>query len=128
MSTAPPSDAICEALTLHVPLSFRRRGGRKMTLAADDRMTVTRSKRPVATPVVLAIAKAFRWRHLLESGKYATIREIAVAERVNESYLSRVLRLTLLAPDIVETLLKVALTPSACARFSHAVDPFVVRR
>lgn len=42
---------------------------------------------------------------MLESGEYATIREIAVAEKINETYVSHVLRLTLLAPDIVEAIL-----------------------
>ena len=55
--------------------------------------------------MVKAIARAFRWRDMLESGKYATIREIAAAEKINESYVGRVLRLTLLAPDIVEAIL-----------------------
>jgi hypothetical protein len=54
---------------------------------------------------VLALTRAFRWRQLLENAEYASIKEIANAERVNDSYLSRVLRLTLLAPDIVDALL-----------------------
>ena len=52
-----------------------------------------------------AIARAFRWRDMLESGEYATIREIAAAENINESYVGRVMRLTLLAPDLVEVIL-----------------------
>ena len=55
--------------------------------------------------MVKAIARAFRWRDMLESGEYATIAEIAAAEKINESYVGRVLRLTLLAPDIVEAIL-----------------------
>ena len=55
--------------------------------------------------MVKAIARAFRWREMLESGEYATIREIANSEKINESYVGRVLRLTLLAPDIVESIL-----------------------
>jgi hypothetical protein len=55
--------------------------------------------------MVKAIARAFRWRDMMESGQYATIREIANAERINEAYVGRVLRLTLLAPDIVEAIL-----------------------
>ena len=41
-----------------------------------------------------------RWRDMLESGEYGTIREIANTEKINESYVGRVLRLTLLPPDI----------------------------
>jgi hypothetical protein len=52
--------------------------------------------------MVKAIARAFRWREMLENGTHTTIAEIATVEKINESYVGRVLRLTLLAPDIVE--------------------------
>lgn len=91
--------------TVHVPLTLRRRGGRRTMLAPSDRLTVRRFERAAQNPVVLALAKAFRWRRQLESGAYVTVKELAAAESVNESYMSRVLRLTLLAPDIVEALL-----------------------
>ena len=55
--------------------------------------------------MVKAIARAFRWREMLESGTHPTIAEIAAAEKINETYVGRVLRLTLLAPDIVEAVL-----------------------
>ena len=55
--------------------------------------------------MVKAVARAFRWRELLENGTHATIAEIAAAEKINASYVGRVLRLTLLAPDIVEEIL-----------------------
>jgi hypothetical protein len=110
MIAAPTSSALQsstprELVTIHVPLAFRRRGGRRVTLAATTRPITERSGCPADTPAVLALAKAFRWRRLLESGDYVTIKELAAAEGVNESYLSRVLRLTLLAPDTVEALL-----------------------
>ena len=54
--------------------------------------------------MVKAIARAFRWREHLENGTHATIAEIAAAEKLNESYVGRVLRLTLLAPDLVEAI------------------------
>jgi hypothetical protein len=55
--------------------------------------------------MVKAIARAFRWREMLENGTHATIAEIAAVEKINESYVGRILRLTLLAPDIVEAIL-----------------------
>ena len=55
--------------------------------------------------MVKAIARAFRWRDMLETGEYATVREIAAVEKINESYVSRVLRLTLLAPKIVKVII-----------------------
>jgi hypothetical protein len=54
--------------------------------------------------MVKAIALAFQWRKLQESGTHATIAEIAAADKINESYVGRILRLTLLAPDIVEAI------------------------
>ncbi len=55
--------------------------------------------------MVKALARAFRWQRFLENGQYATIEEIAKAEKINTSYISRILRLTLLSPEIVEMIL-----------------------
>nr|WP_221244510.1 hypothetical protein [Neoroseomonas alkaliterrae] len=55
--------------------------------------------------LIKAVARAFRWRRMLESGRFGTINELAAAEKINSSYVSRVLRLTLLAPYIVEAIL-----------------------
>jgi hypothetical protein len=93
-------------LTVHVPLTFARSGGRRRMLAPDGQLVVPapRTAAPANTPVVRALARAFRWRRMIEAGEYATVREIAEAESVNASYVSRVLRLTLLAPRLVEGL------------------------
>ncbi|WP_246164191.1 hypothetical protein [Blastochloris sulfoviridis] len=55
--------------------------------------------------MIKALARAHRWRRMLESGEFATVQDLAAAEKINPSYLARVLRLTLLAPDIVEAIL-----------------------
>src|SRR3712207_8405305 len=55
--------------------------------------------------LVKALARAFRYQRLLEEGRYASISEMAAAERIDRGYLGRILRLTLLAPDIVEGIL-----------------------
>ena len=52
-----------------------------------------------------ALARAFRWKRMLESGDFATIAELAEREGIAPSYMTRVLRLTLLAPDIVEAIM-----------------------
>ncbi len=80
---------------------MKPRGGRKAmvtpgVLALERRQDIT---------LIKAVARAFRWRRMLESGRFATINELAAAEKINSSYVSRVLRLTLLAPDIVEAIL-----------------------
>jgi hypothetical protein len=93
-------------ITVKVPISIRKRGGRKLVLAPDG-ANIARAcaARRIDGALVKAIARAFRWREMLEGGNYATIREIANAEVINEAYVGRVLRLTLLAPDIVEAIL-----------------------
>lgn len=93
-------------IVVRVPISIRRRGGRKLVLAPDgiDIGTVP-VRRHIDNAMIKAIARAFRWREMLETGTYATIAEIANAEKINETYVGRVLRLTLLAPDIVEAIL-----------------------
>ena len=55
--------------------------------------------------MVKALARAFRWRRMLDEGVHATLEDLAWAKSVAPSYVSRVLRLTLLAPDIVEAIL-----------------------
>jgi hypothetical protein len=55
--------------------------------------------------LVNALARAHRWQRMLEYGEYGTLAELAAAERISRSYVCRVLRLTLLAPDIVERIL-----------------------
>jgi hypothetical protein len=61
--------------------------------------------RRIDNAMIKAISRAFRWREMLENGTHATIAEIAAAEKINESYVGRILRLTLLAPDLVEAIL-----------------------
>ena len=61
--------------------------------------------RKPGTTLVKALARAFRWKRMLESEEFATIAELAEREGIAPSYMTRVLRLTLLAPDIVEAIL-----------------------
>jgi hypothetical protein len=88
MSDPRPSvDA--RTVTVHVPIAIRRRGGRKLVLAPDGaEMTAAPITRHVDNAMVKAIARAFRWRDMLESGERATIREIAQAEKINETYVA----------------------------------------
>ena len=54
--------------------------------------------------LVKALARAHRWQGMLVEGEYDSIEELARAEKINPSYLARVLRLTLIAPEIVESI------------------------
>jgi hypothetical protein len=99
-------------ITVSVPLAIRKRGGRKIVLAYDGTQQAPESLRcpQVDDAMVKAIARAFRWRELLGDGSYGTITELAAAECIDHSYVGRIMRLTLFAPDIVEAI--VACRPS----------------
>jgi hypothetical protein len=89
-------------VTVHVPMKFRLRGGRKAIISEF----VSPTPRPrTDNALIKALARAHCWRWQIENGKYASITELARAERVNESYACRLLRLTLLAPSIVTSIL-----------------------
>ena len=93
--------AIPETITIHVPFRFVKRGGRKEIIPPPG----AREPRQTDNTLIKALARAFRWKRMLETGEYATINELAEREGIALSYLSRVLRLTLLAPDILEAIL-----------------------
>lgn len=92
---------IPETMALHVPFRIVKRGGRKEMQLPDG----AAQPRKTDNTLVKALARAFRWRRMLESGEFATIAELAERESIPPSYMTRVLRLTLLAPDIVEAIL-----------------------
>jgi hypothetical protein len=94
-----------QMLTVRVPLTARKRGGRTTMVTPDGAPGWHLPQPRVDSTLVKALARAFRWRRMLESGRYSTIKELAAAEKINESYVCRVLRLTLLAPEIVEAIL-----------------------
>jgi hypothetical protein len=97
------------SVTVVVPKAIRRRGGRKQIIGPDgvpvrvgsDAVQETRGD-PV---LVKALARAYRWRRMLEEGHYGSIRDLAKAEGVDRAHVGRLLNLTLLAPDIVEAML-----------------------
>lgn len=90
-------------VTVHIPVTFRQRAGRKQILTPPGSAPWSPAPR-ADTPLLKAIVRAYRWREMLESGKYSCAADLAKAEKVNASYLSRILRLTLLAPEIVEAI------------------------
>jgi hypothetical protein len=90
--------------TVSIPVTFRQRGGRKHILSPQGATPWSAAPR-VDTALLKAIVRAHRWRQLLEGGEYASSSELAKAEKVNASYLSRILRVTLIAPDIIEAIL-----------------------
>jgi hypothetical protein len=92
-------------LVVRIPMRFQRRGGRKRIIAPDGSAIVPISKPQPDSTLVKALARAWRWQRLLDDGVYASVSEIGDAENISKSYLSRILQLALLAPDIFEAIL-----------------------
>ncbi|MEI6160911.1 MAG: hypothetical protein WCP77_13820 [Roseococcus sp.] len=92
------------SITVRVPLAIRHRPGRKtvVTPITDGVAPVTMRADPA---LVKALARAFRYQRMLDAGRYGSISEMATGERIDRGYLGSLLRLTLLAPDIVEVIL-----------------------
>jgi hypothetical protein len=90
--------------TVSIPVTFLQRGGRKQILTPAGTAPWSPAPR-VDTALVKAVVRAHRWRQMIESGEYTSSAELAKAEKVNDSYLSRILRLTLIAPGIIEAIL-----------------------
>ena len=103
--TASDTFAEGEHLVVSVPLAMKRRGGRKQVIVPGGAESGTPAQPRTNVPLALTIARAHRWRALLEEGRYRSIRALARELGVDNSYVARLLRLSLLAPDIVEAIL-----------------------
>jgi len=113
--TAP----ISETMTLHVPFRIVKRGGRKEVQLPEG----TAQPRNTDNTLLKALARAFRWKRILESGGFGTIAELAQREGIAPSYMTRVLRLAFLAPDIVEAILDGRQTmPITAETFRYGID------
>ena len=95
------STPIPETVTLHVPFRIVKRGGRKEMQLPEGGTHPARTD----STLVKALARAFRWKRMLESGEFATIAELAEREGIATSYMTRILRLTQLEPGIIEAVL-----------------------
>jgi hypothetical protein len=92
-------------LVVRIQMRFQRRGGRKRIVAPDGSAIVLSSKPQPDGTLVKALARAWRWQRMLDDGIHASVTEISEVEKINKSYVSRILRLALLSPDIVEMIL-----------------------
>ena len=110
--------AVPKTVTVHVPFRIVKRGGRKEMQMPEGAAHPRRTD----SALVKALARAFRWKRMLESGEFTTIAELAEREGIAPSYMTRVLRLTLLAPDIVEAILDGKQGPEVT--LSRVLKPF----
>ena len=115
MTRATP---VPDVITIQVPFRVVKRGGRKEMHLPEG---ATLSRRADST-LVKALARAFRWKRMLDSEEFTTIGELAEREGIAPSYMTRVLRLTLLAPDIVEVILDGRQGPEVT--LARVLEPF----
>ena len=66
---------------------------------------MVRREATIDNTMIKVIARGFRWQRLLYAGTYATIEDLAAAEKINPSYVSRILRLAYLSPKVVQAIL-----------------------
>jgi hypothetical protein len=99
------------SLTVAVPIRIKRRGLRKVVTVPDGGAMSPRPWDATPTPLQLALARGHCWLAMLESGEVKSMKEIARREGVGDSYVSRMVNLTTLAPDIVAAILDETLPP-----------------
>ena len=93
-------------ILIHIPMTFKKRGGRKEIIVPDGLADSALPKAPAQDALVMALVRAHKWQEIIDSGKVGTASELAKKVTADRSYVSRILRLTLLAPDIVEAILQ----------------------
>ena len=109
---------IPETVTLHVPFRIVKRGGRKELQLPEGASTPRRPD----DALVKALARMFRWKRMLESGEFASISELAEREGIAFTYMARLLRLSLLAPEIVDAIMDGRQSESVT--LANMMDPF----
>ena len=92
-------------IVVDIPMQWKRRGGRKVIIAPDGSDAWAPAKPRPDETLIRALARAHRWKRMLEGGTYRSAAEIAEAERIDRSFVNRLLRLTFLAPDLQEAIL-----------------------
>ena len=122
MTITPSDDG--RYVDVFVPIVFKQLGGRKVIVSPDGTPAVPERSKVADTTLTKALARAWRWQKLLDDGLYGSLAEISDKEGINRSYLSRTIRLSLLAPDILEAILD-GIQP-ATLRLADLEAPFSV--
>ena len=109
---------IPETVTLHVPFRVVKRGGRKEMQMPEGATQPRRTD----NALVKALARAFRWKRMLESGEFASISELAEKEGIAFTYMARLMRLSLLSPELVDAVMDGR--QPAHITLANLMDPF----
>ena len=101
--TGQPNDD--DTLAIQIPMRFKRRDGQEEIIVPDHGSSDVQVVAPPQEPLVLALAQAFQWQEMLDTSKARTAGALAKRLKVSKAYVTRTLRLTNLAPDIIEAIL-----------------------
>lgn len=93
-----------------IPLTIRKKNGRPRILPPPDQVPAEARKQDAH--VLRAIARAWSWRRRLERGEATTLQDIAIVEKVTDRFVSRIMRLAYLSPDVLEKLLIHRIAPA----------------
>ena len=93
-------------ITVRISMTSVRRGGRKVIVAPDGGDAWAPARPHPDEALIRAVVRAHRWKRLLVEQRCRSAGDLAEAEGVTRSFVTRLLRLTLLAPDIVEAILE----------------------
>lgn len=110
------------ALKTDIAMKFRIRGGKTVIVLPDGTRAIERKEAIVDSTMVKIIARGHRWHRLLSEGSYNTIEDLAAAEKISPSYVSRVTRLAFLAPRIIDAILEG--TQPAHVTMKTLLEPF----
>lgn len=95
-----------ESISVRIPMKMKRRGGRKLIIVPDGLEDVTPADNDRNIPLAAAVARGWHWNDLFLSGKYGTIEELANKVGVDKSFVTRMMGLALLAPDIIDAIME----------------------
>ena len=96
---------ILESEMTHIPMTFRARAGKTVIVLPDGSRGVVRRGATIDNSMVKLLVRGFRWQRMLYEGKFTSIKDLSAAEKINPSYVSRVLRLAFLSPKVVQAIM-----------------------
>ena len=96
---------ILESEMTHIPMTFRARAGKTVIVLPDGSRGVVRRGATIDNSMVKLLVRGFRWQRMLYEGKFTSIEDLSAAEKINPSYVSRVLRLAFLSPKVVQAIM-----------------------
>lgn len=91
-------------ISIKIPMDVKRKSGRKLIMTPTGHHNLIPQRKPDET-MVRALARGWQWQKMLDEGKYKSLDDLSQQSKINSSYVSRILRLTLLAPDIKQAIL-----------------------